>query len=318
MMTSSTETILSRYEHYLRYEKALSELSREAYLGDIALWLRLEDIDSGDEPQLLAFLTSVDTRRARKSLIKLMGTGDTPVTVKRRMSALRSLFGYLHKIGVVESNPFKAVQVPKSPKSLPTFINTDVLSARIDELYRLAEECEDQEEKRTAWIRAFVIDLLFQTGLRSAELRGLRLNDIDLAQHSIKVLGKRNKERIIPLGPFICDKIEVYLSYRAPKEVGEPHFLLNDKGMPASDVYLYHLVHDALAPLEQYSKKSPHVLRHSFATALLNEGADLMSVKELLGHKSISSTAIYTHTTFEELRKMYNAHPRASNKTKKD
>lgn len=317
-MMMEPKNILDRYEHYMKYEKNLSDLTRRAYLDDIDLWLKLEKVDRDDEDALLKFLSSIDVRRARKSLIKLMETGDTSRTVSRRMSALRSFYNYLYKIEKVTYNPFARVRVPKTHQALPTFINTEVLTKRIKEMYRDSEECEIPEEKLKIWKQAFIVDLLFQTGMRSAELRSLTISNIDLANSNIKVLGKRNKERIIPIGPFISEKIKLYLSYRAPKKVGEPLFLLNDAGEPASDVYLYDIVHTALLPLDQYSRKSPHVLRHSFATALLNEGADLMSVKELLGHESISSTAIYTHTTFEELKKMYNAHPRANNNSNKE
>lgn len=312
------DMILDRYEHYLKFEKNLSDLTRRAYLDDIDLWLELEGVDKENQEALMEFLCAIDTRRARKSLIKLMETGDASRTISRRMSALRSFYNYLYKLKVVAYNPFARVRVPKTSQPLPTFINTDVLTKRIEEMYDDSRQCEKREEGLKIWKQAFIVDLLFQTGMRSAELRSLQISNIDLANHNIKVLGKRNKERIIPIGPFISEKIKLYLSYRVPKKLGEPLFLLNEAGEPASDVYLYEIVHSALLPLEQYSRKSPHVLRHSFATALLNEGADLMSVKELLGHESISSTAIYTHTTFEELKKMYNAHPRASNNSNKE
>ena len=301
--------ILERYKRYLQYEKGMSALSIGAYLTDIEHWLKLEERDQLEGEALEQFLCSVDNRRARKSLIKLMEAPDTTRSVKRRLSALRSLYGYLMKIELVEHNPFKAVQVPKDGQYLPTFVNADLLTRHIERLYKEAEEEPTSEGKRAAWQRAFVVDLLFQTGMRRAELLGLQLGDVDTTKGELKVLGKRSKERIIPLGPLICQKIELYLGYRSPKVATEV-FLLNEEGKPANADYVYKVVKGALAPLPQYSRKSPHILRHSFATAMLNNGADLMSVKELLGHDSISSTAVYTHTTFEELRKMYNAHPR--------
>lgn len=307
--------ILERYRRYLQYERGMSELSIVAYLTDIEHWLTLEGCNELEGEAQEQFLCSVDTRRARKSLIKLMETPDTTRSVKRRLSALRSLYGYLMKIEKVEHNPFKAVQVPKDGQYLPTFVNADLLTRHIERLYKEAEEEPTSEGKRVAWQRAFVVDLLFQTGMRRAELLGLHLGDIDTTKGELKVLGKRNKERIIPLGPLICQKIDLYLGYRSPKVETEV-FLLNDEGKSAKADYVYKVVKEALAPLPQYSRKSPHILRHSFATAMLNNGADLMSVKELLGHDSISSTAVYTHTTFEELRKMYNAHPRSRESSK--
>lgn len=293
----------------------MSELSITAYFTDIEHWLTLEGCNELEGEALEQFLCSVDTRRARKSLIKLMETPDATRSVKRRLSALRSLYGYLMKIEKVEHNPFKAVQVPKDGQYLPTFVNADLLTRHIERLYKEAAEEPTSEGKKSAWQRAFVVDLLFQTGMRRAELLGLHLGDIDTTKGELKVLGKRNKERIIPLGPLICQKIDLYLGYRSPKVETEV-FLLNDEGKPAKADYVYKVVKEALAPLPQYSRKSPHILRHSFATAMLNNGADLMSVKELLGHDSISSTAVYTHTTFEELRKMYNAHPRSRESSK--
>lgn len=305
------EDLLKRYEGYLKHERGLAQLTLDAYLGDILHWLELEEIDYKDSQNLEAFLTQMDARKARKSLLKLMSVGDSSRSVRRRMSAIRSFFSYLQKIQVVASNPFKNIQVPKTSQSLPTFVNAKVLTRRIEQLYEDAQDAEREEDQQAIWKKAFIIDLLFQTGMRSAELLGLKLSDVDTIDGKVRVLGKRSKERIIPLGSLICKKIELYLSYRSPKVLGCEDFLLNDRGEPANAGYLYRLVNSALAPLEQYSKKSPHVLRHSFATALLNDGADLMSVKELLGHESISSTAIYTHTTFEELQKMYRAHPRS-------
>ncbi|WP_018359070.1 tyrosine-type recombinase/integrase [Porphyromonas levii] len=314
-----SEHILKRFEGYLRYERGMSELTRTAYLGDIALWLKLEGkADMDDNAQLTDFLLSFDNRKARKSLIKLMSNGNTPRSVKRRLSAIRGLYNYLMKIELIERNPFKAVQVPKDGQYLPTFVNADVLTKRIEQLYKEAAEVDTLEQQRLGWQHAFIVDLLFQTGMREAELVGLTLNNIDTREGRLKVLGKRNKERIIPLGSLICEKINLYLGYRSPSVDGCEQFLLDDKGKAATSQYIYKVVTKALAPLPQYSRKSPHVLRHSFATAMLNNGADLMSVKELLGHESISSTAVYTHTTFEELRKMYNAHPRSRGCTRKE
>lgn len=308
--------LIERYEGYLRYERGMSELTIKAYLNDLHKWLSLEEKEGATEEELRAFISSVDNRRARKALIKLMDGPDSVRSVKRYLSTLRGFYNYLMKISVVEHNPFRNVQVPKDGQYLPTFVNADVLTTHIETLYKEAALLEIAEEREHSWCHAFVVDLLFQTGMREGELLGLRLKDIDTKGGHLKVLGKRHKERIIPLGPLICDKIELYLSYRTPKREPCDAFLLNDTGEPANAQYIYKVVTTALAPLPQYSRKSPHVLRHSFATAMLNNGADLMSVKELLGHESISSTAIYTHTTFEELRKSYQAHPRNRFETK--
>lgn len=303
--------ILKRYEGYLKYERGMAELSIEAYLKDIEKWLQLEGKRELEEEELLNFIISFDHRKARKSLIKLMDGNISVRSVKRCLSALRSFYNYLLKLKLVETNPFRTVQVPKDGHYLPTFLNAEVLTQHIEKLYREAASLETKEEQERAWCHAFIVDLLFQTGMREAELLGLCVKDIDTKEGKLKVLGKRSKQRIIPIGTSITDKIERYISLHHETDDGSAYFLHNDEGKKATPYYVYEVVKSALAPLPQYSRKSPHVLRHSFATAMLNNGADLMSVKELLGHESISSTAIYTHTTFEELRKMYQAHPRS-------
>lgn len=313
--------IINDFGDYLRYEQGYSEHTLLAYIGDIEKWMEIEGcsaLTDGDDDGVLDFLRSMDNRRARKSAMKLMQSGDSARTTHRRLSTLRTLYRYLMKKGVVEHNPFAAVQMPQTSKELPTFVNADALSRLIDRLYLDGEEAESESERAKNRERAFVVDLLFQTGMRSAEVRGLTIHDIDLTSMQIKVLGKRKKERIIPFGEDLSRRIRTYLKYRETLNSDSDALLLTDKGRPMTAGILYNLVTGALAPLEQYTKKSPHVLRHSFATALLNDGADLMSVKELLGHEGIGTTSIYTHTTFEELKKVYSAHPRARAKSEKE
>lgn len=301
-----------RYRRYLTYEQAASELTIQAYLSDLEQWLIIEGQEPSDDAALETLVRRTDTRTARKSLLKFMEAGDSARTVRRRLASIRSFYRFLLRQELVHTNPFHAVRPPKGGKELPTFLNADALTQRIGELYTEAKEAaEDPKQKKELWVQAFVVDLLFQTGMRSAELCGLRTTDIDFTAESVKVLGKRNKERIIPLGPGILEKIAEYLdTYRTPSDPAEPTFLVNTRGTPATHSFLYRIVTQALEPLAQYNHKSPHILRHSFATALLNGGADLMSVKELLGHEDVATTSIYTHTTFEELRKNYQAHPR--------
>lgn len=301
-----------RYRRYLTYEQGASELTIQAYLSDLEQWLIIEGQEPSDDAALETLVRRTDTRTARKSLLKFMEAGDSARTVRRRLASIRSFYRFLLRQELVHTNPFHSVRPPKGGKELPTFLNADALTQRIGELYTEAKEAaEDPKREKELWVQAFVVDLLFQTGMRSAELCGLRTTDIDFTAESVKVLGKRNKERIIPLGPGILEKIAVYLdTYRTPADPAEPTFLVNTRGTPATHSFLYRIVTQALEPLTQYNHKSPHILRHSFATALLNGGADLMSVKELLGHEDVATTSIYTHTTFEELRKNYQAHPR--------
>lgn len=312
---------LVRFAEYLRLEKGHSGRTIESYLDDLKLWVSLEgglDPETATSEEILSFVRKVDTRRARKSVLTFVEHGDSPRSIARRLSALRSFYTYLLKHGEVESNPFHAIRPPKSKNVLPTFVSSDALSRRIEELYATAQEASDEAEKRHSYFLAFLIDLLFQTGMRSSEVTGLALSAVDLSGRRIRVRGKGDKERIIPFGPGLAKEIEHYLSeIRTPLEPGEGHFLISEKGRPVTHAVLYRLVREALDPLTNYSRKSPHILRHSFATALLNDGADLLSVKELLGHESVSTTGVYTHTTLEELRKNYTAHPRSRKKEEK-
>ena len=304
---------IQKYTDYLRLEKGLSPRTVGSYLDDLRLWLSLEGVQSEEETEV--FVKGMDKRAARKAVLKFMEHGDTPRSVQRRLAALRSFYTYLLKVHAVETNPFHAVQAPKAKIELPAFVNSGALSNQIEKLYKEASEIEEPDRKEHLWLLAFVTDLLFQTGIRSQEACDLKLSGIDLAELRLKVRGKGNKERIIPFGPFLKEKISEYIETYRPVPDAETNaadrLLLSPTGKPFNHTILYGLVHEALAPLEGYSKKSPHILRHSFATALLNDGADLMSVKELLGHESVSTTSIYTHTTFEELKKNYQAHPRA-------
>lgn len=300
---------VKEFLEYLRCERAYSPLTLEAYGRDIREWMRMEGLDEGAED---AFIRGVTVRHARHVAMEMMRRGESVRTVHRRLSALRGLYRYLRKRGEVEQNPFAAVQLPKSGKPLPPFVNARILIRQIERYYQDARESDGQEDRSEAFIKAFVTDFLFQTGLRRAELTGLDLKDVDCSQRVIRVTGKRNKQRIVPYGELLSRKINLYLQYRQQVAVSsEEAFLVSPSGKRATPGYVYTVVHEALVPLEQYTKKSPHVLRHSFASGLLNGGADLMAVKELLGHESISTTSIYTHTTFEELKQMYNAHPRA-------
>lgn len=302
---------LAAFESYLKYERNASPLTIRAYLTDIRKWLEVHEVEPQVREAVKDFVQSCDKRTARKSVLRLSESGDSPRTIHRRLSAIRTLYDYLLKTGAVERNPFATVSAPKSSRPLPPFVNAGTLTRHIEHLYELAETLPEPKTRLDEYGKAFVVDLLFQTGMRRSELASLTLDGIDLGQQTIKVLGKRRKERIIPFGALLLEKIKLYLRYRDEVNPVTDILLITPKGDAATVAHIYNMVRSALAPLEQYTKKSPHVLRHSFASALLNDGADLMNVKELLGHESISSTAIYTHTSFEELKRMYNAHPRA-------
>ena len=228
----------------------------------------------------------------------------SPRSVRRKISALRAFFRYLLKLEVVETNPVHDLPLPKARKRLPGFVEEGSLNHLLDDGF-FPEGFSGTRDK-------LVIALLYGTGIRLNELLTLTDAHVDTGQYQIKVLGKRNKERIIPFSRSLRPQIEAYLRER------EAHFgagcgmlVVTDKGEPVYEKLIYRIVRGYLAQVTLSDKKSPHVLRHSYATHLLNKGADLNAVKELLGHANLGATEIYTHTTFEKLHAIYKqAHPR--------
>lgn len=225
-------------------------------------------------------------------------------TVNVHLSALRSFYKYLRMMSLVTVNPMAKISSPKKKKPLPTFI-------REGEMDRLLEIMG--EDKSFSGVRNRLIVMMFyETGMRRAEMLSLKDSDIDLVAKQVKVLGKRNKQRIIPFGKELEDEIKTYLELK--KEVnsnGNECFLLLDSGKPITNEFLGKVVNENLSLVTTQKKRSPHVLRHSFATAMLNNDADLGSIQKLLGHQSLATTEVYTHLSFEELKNVYrNAHPR--------
>lgn len=225
-------------------------------------------------------------------------------TANLHLSALRSFYKYLRMMSFVDINPMVKVTGPKRKKPLPSFI-------REGEMDRLLEIMN--EDQSFSGVRdRLVIMMFYETGMRRAEMLTLTDADIDLSAKQIKVLGKRNKQRIIPFGQELENEIKKYLELRKGITTEIPdRFLLSDSGKPVSNVYLGNVVSQNLSLVTTQKKRSPHVLRHSFATAMLNNDADLGSIQKLLGHQSLATTEVYTHLSFEELKNVYrNAHPR--------
>jgi integrase/recombinase XerC len=226
-------------------------------------------------------------------------------SVNRKVSSLKSFYKFLLKIKQIESSPLlkhkslktpKKIQIPFSEKELDNALNT----------LKYAEGFEGIRDK-------LIIDLFYTTGVRRTELINLKIQNVDLSNNTLKVLGKRNKERILPILPIISKQIQIYLSERAQIETikDADYFFLMLKGVKLNDSFVYRLINYYFSNVSEKVKKSPHILRHTFATHMLNNGADLNSVKELLGHSSLASTQVYTHNSLAELKKVYgNAHPR--------
>lgn len=302
---------VEQYIQYLRYEKNYSSHTVFAYKRDLEQFLAF----ASDTFQL-EHPSDIDADIIRAWMLALMEKGDTARSVNRKLSSLRSYWRYLLRQGLVTSNPTQKVLTPKIKKALPSFLKEEELNDLLDK----ARE-EGQTDSFTESRDNLILEMFCLTGIRRAELIGLKTGDVDIGSASLKVTGKRNKQRILPFGTALKKSIENYLVLRSDyldkledyPEV-EPPFFINAKGRALNPRRVYGLVNKKLAEVGNLSQKSPHVLRHTFATTLLNRGAELNAVKELLGHASLSATEVYTHTTFEELKKVYKqAHPRAEN-----
>ena len=292
--------MINQFLNYLRYERNASAQTVQTYeeaLEEFESYLVFKD--NGLSP------ATADTDLIRDWMESLMDKGNTASTINKKLSALRSFYRFALKRNLVERDPAHCVTGPKKSKPLPQFL-------REGEMDRLLDGLEWDNSFNN--IRARTILLLFyETGLRRSELVGLNDEDIDFTTSQLKVTGKRNKQRIIPFGEEMATELHRYMTVR-DAQFGDGHeaLFLSDKGLRISGEQVYEIVRKYLSAVTSLKKRSPHVLRHTFATAMLNNGAGLEGIKNLLGHESVSTTEIYTHTTFEQLKRVYKeAHPRA-------
>jgi integrase/recombinase XerC len=233
-----------------------------------------------------------------------MEAGVSSRSISRKIATLRSFYKFLMKQELIETSPVQLVTIPKVGKKLPTFVQKENLDQLLD-LDMFGHDFEGMRDK-------VIISLLYGTGIRLAELKNMKPRDVDLIECTVKVLGKRNKERIVPYPRSMNGILSEYFKLRVEIAGNNQYLFLTSVGEQVYDKLIYRVVKKHLGMVTTMSKKSPHVLRHSFATHLLNNGADLNAVKELLGHSNLSATQVYTHTTFEKLKAIYNqAHPRA-------
>jgi integrase/recombinase XerC len=246
----------------------------------------------------------IDSDIVRGWVIFLLDKKISPVSVNRKLSSLKSFFKFLLKQKVVSVNPLRFVTAPKTKKPLPCFIREGELDVLLD---------GDGFDSGFEGVRnRLILELFYVTGVRRSELTGIKNTDIDYEASLLKVTGKRNKQRLIPFAEGLKELMLAYVDVREREvEASGEYFFVRRNGKQLSTGIVYHIVRSCLSDIPALAKRSPHVLRHSFATSMLNNGAELNAVKELLGHSSLASTSVYTHTTFEELKKMYHAHPRA-------
>ena len=290
----------SNFLKYLKYEKRCSQLTLNAYKKDIEQFA-----DFLKSEYQIEDLSIVEHRQVRYWVIALIQQSYKASSVTRKLRSISSFYNFLQKREYVSKNPCIGVQVPKIPHRLPSFIEED----KIQTLLHNVSDSESIKEVRNQ----LVLELLYGTGMRRFELIGLTIQSLDFANQQIKVLGKGNKQRLLPIGQELQRLLKRYLRLRAEcfPNNQEKTLLLTNKGKPIYPKFVYNLVAKNLSPVVTNTRKSPHVLRHSFATNLLNNGADLYAVKELLGHSSLAATQIYTHNTIEKLKSAYQqAHPR--------
>ena len=289
-----------QFLNFLKYEKRYSDHTVTAYEKDLDQFICF-----GNEMVEDFSLIEVDHHLIRQWVISLMNEGMSVTSVKRKTSTLRSLYKFLVREGVVKKNPTILVMIPKSGKKLPQFVQEKEMDLLLDTSF-FSNDFTGLRDKA-------VLSFFYGTGTRLSELKGVKLSDLNLREQQVKVLGKRNKERLIPFPSEISTDLNHYMTIRNELFGDSSCYLfLTDKGEPAYDKLLYRIVRKYLGMVTNMEKRSPHVLRHSYATHLLNRGADLNAIKELLGHASLAATQVYTHTTFEKLKKIYNqSHPRA-------
>lgn len=299
------DTLTEQFLNYLRFEKNRSELTVNSYGADLKVFKSyLKGID-----EELAW-ENVDSDIVRDWMEYMMDKGNSASTINRRLSALKTFYSYALRHEKVCSDPVHAIVGPKKPQPLPQYLKES-------EIDRLLDADFWSEDFKSVRDKAILL-VFYSTGMRLSELIGLNDSSVDFSNHHVKVLGKRNKERIIPFGEELERMLKKYLTLRNEQiDSDDNAFFVSETGERLNPVKVRKSVKEYLSLVSTIKKRTPHVLRHTFATAMLNHDADLESVKKLLGHASLSTTEIYTHTTFEQLKRVYkDAHPRVQNHKK--
>lgn len=315
-MKSGYQRIVHAFLQYIEVERGYSPRTIAAYRSDllagdlpvdrrgkIALTFDRYLIDAlgEDEPQI----DSITQREVRGFIAALHRARLSRRTIARKLASVKSLFRYCTARGIIDTNPSRLVQTPKLERRLPTMLTVD----ETERMMSLPDRTSAEGSRD-----AVVLELLYATGIRRAELAGIRLGDVDMRGATVRVRGKGNKERIVPFGRSAAAALEAYRSRR--KELATPEaedvLLVSDRGKALDGSGIYRIVRRYMSGVSEQAKRSPHVLRHSFATHMLDAGAGLREVGEMLGHASLSSTQVYTHVTIERLKEVYGrAHPRA-------
>jgi integrase/recombinase XerC len=292
---------LQQFTDYLKFQKRYSQHTIISYENDLGAFFDFFTVTFGETP-----LAEIKASMIRSWLAGLKEQGMESKSINRKISSLKSFFKYQLRQELITVSPMTTIISPKVNKRLPQFVE----KADVDTLFNYVE-FPDTWQGRTDRI---ILQLFYNTGIRQAELVNLKENQVDTSKKVIKVLGKGNKERIIPVSPSLLQQVTAYLNDKRKllETFDAVYLLVNAKGVKLYPKYVYNTVKSYLTKITTISKKSPHVLRHTFATHLMNNGADLNAVKELLGHSSLAATQIYTHNTIEKLKDIHKkAHPKA-------
>tara|TARA_B110000211_G_C14018371_1_gene526432 strand:- start:354 stop:1244 length:891 start_codon:yes stop_codon:yes gene_type:complete len=294
--------LIDAFIEYLSLEKKYSIHTITAYKNDLNSLERFcEEVYQQKD------ISDINYAQIRSWIVFLVESKVSNRSVNRKTSSLKSFYKYLQKIKVIKINPLASHKALKTPKKIQVPFSIKEINAVL-----LAIPTDDSFE---AVRDKLIVELFYSTGMRRAELIHLKINSINLSEKQLKVLGKRNKERLIPLLPIIIENLAQYLKFREKLESSLDYLFLTKKGNKIYETLVYRVINNYFSKVSSKLKKSPHILRHSFATHLLNEGADLNSVKELLGHSSLASTQVYIHNSLDQLKKVYKqAHPRSNKK----
>lgn len=302
------KTQIDLFAGYLRVEKKYSAHTVMSYVNDLTslteFCIREYDINQ---------VSQISHTHIRSWIVEMLSHGISSVSVNRKISALRSFYKWLKRCGVVDISPMSKISAPKMPKRLPVVVQ-ELNMQKLSEKPILVSENPDDAY---AFVRDnFIIVLLYSIGIRRAELVGLKVSDFDFFRKEVRIVGKGNKVRSIPLTDNLVEQLKLYIDVRRQHDkYGEDALFLTDRGKPIYPRLVHEIVSRQLSSLTSLSKKSPHVLRHTFATHMLDKGADLNGIKEILGHANLAATQIYTHSSIQKLKDVYSkAHPGAQNK----
>ncbi len=291
---------IEQFIQYLQFEKRFSPLTVTAYQKDLNQFLVFLALSESE-------LLIVTHQQVRSWMVALMDQGNEAKTINRKISSLRSFFKFLQRNDLIKANPMTQVRAPKIPKRLPVFVTEQKMDTLLDGGFDFSDGFSGLRDR-------LIIELLYGTGIRLAELVGLKDEDVDIYGQQIRVLGKRNKQRIIPVHSSLAKLIADYKFQKLSQNFNNKSktLIVTDNGRDVYPKFVYRTVRTVLSTVSTHDKKSPHILRHSFATSLLNRGADLNAIKELLGHSSLAATQVYTHNSVEKLKAIYKqAHPKA-------